>query len=117
MISETQRAELIAAFDRLAQTDAESLFNEIAATPNEVSIENIKPERRAIDRIIMADILGLNDEEQLDVYRAVIDVIRSRLDKAGSDQCNYFAAAAGAGLFSHNTLTITHRPFHLARCR
>ena len=48
---------MIAAFDRLAQTNAESLFHEIAATPDEVSLENIKPERRAIDRIIMADIL------------------------------------------------------------
>ena len=49
-----------------------------------MSLENIKPERRAIDRIIMADILRLSDEEQLEVYRAVVDVIRSRLDKAGS---------------------------------
>ncbi|MCA1575849.1 MAG: SAM-dependent methyltransferase [Acidobacteria bacterium] len=84
IISETQRAELIAAFDRLAETDAESLFNEIAAAPDEVSLANIKPERRAIDRIVMADVLRLSDEEQLDVYRAVIDVIRSRLDKAAS---------------------------------
>ena len=83
-ISESQRADLIAAFDRLAETKAESLFNEIAATPDEVSLDNIKPERRAIDRIIMADILRLTDEEQLDVYRAVIDVIKSRPDKAAS---------------------------------
>jgi hypothetical protein len=81
-ISETQRAELIAAFDRLAETKAESLFHEIAATPDEVSLDKIKPERRAIDSIIMADILELTEEEQLEVYRAVIDVIKSRLDKA-----------------------------------
>lgn len=83
-ISASQRADLIAAFDRLAETNAESLFNEVAATPDEVTLDNIKPERRAIDRIIMADILRLTDQEQLDVYRAVIDVIRSRLDKAAS---------------------------------
>jgi hypothetical protein len=83
-ISKSQRADLIGAFERLAATKAESLFNEIAATPGEVALENIKPERRAIDHIIMADILGLSDEEQLDVYRAVIDIIRSRLDKAAS---------------------------------
>jgi adenine-specific DNA methylase len=83
-ISASQRAHLMVAFDRLCQTKAESLFNEIAATPEDVSIENIKPERRAIDRIIMADILRLSDEEQLDVYRAVIDVIKSRLDKAAN---------------------------------
>lgn len=81
-ISASRRADLIAAFERLAETNAESLFNEIAATPEEVSLDKIKPERRAIDTIIMADILEMTDEEQLDVYRAVIDVIKSRLDKA-----------------------------------
>jgi adenine-specific DNA methylase len=83
-IPESQSADLIAAFERLAETKAESLFREIAATPAEVSLDNIKPERRAIDRIIFADILRLNDEEQLDVYRAVVDVIKSRLDKAAN---------------------------------
>jgi hypothetical protein len=73
---------LIAAFDRLAETKAESLFHEIAATPDEVALDKIKPERRAIDSIIMADILELTEEEQLEVYRAVIDVIKSRLGKA-----------------------------------
>jgi dihydrodipicolinate synthase/N-acetylneuraminate lyase len=32
----------------------------------------------------MGEILGLTDEEQLEVYRAVVDVIRSRLDRAKS---------------------------------
>ena len=49
-----------------------------------MSLENIKPERRAIDRIVMADILRLSDEEQLEGYRALADVVRSRRDKAGS---------------------------------
>ncbi|MFH1231354.1 MAG: hypothetical protein V1709_07660 [Planctomycetota bacterium] len=30
----------------------------------------------------MGDILGLTDEEQLEVYRAVVDLVKSRLDKA-----------------------------------
>ena len=81
-ISESQRTELIDAFERLAETSADSLFHEIAATPDDVALDKIKPERRAIDSIIMADILGMTEEEQLEVYRAVIDVIKSRLDKA-----------------------------------
>jgi hypothetical protein len=83
-ITASQRENLIAAFERLADTKAESLFTEIAATPDEVSFENVKPERRALDCIVMSDILRLTDEEQIDVYRAVIDVIKSRLDKAAS---------------------------------
>jgi hypothetical protein len=83
-ITASQRENLIAAFERLADTKAESLFTEIAATPDEVSFENVKSERRALDSIVMSDILRLTDEEQIDVYRTVIDVIKSRLDKAAS---------------------------------
>lgn len=62
-----------------------SIFEEIGATLSEkVSIDNIQPDRRALDKIIMGDILGLTDEEQLEVYRAVVDLVRSRLDKAKS---------------------------------
>lgn len=32
----------------------------------------------------MGDVLGLTDEEQLEVYRAVIDLVKSRLEKAKS---------------------------------
>jgi type I restriction enzyme M protein len=48
------------------------------------ALELIKNDRRELDKIIMGDILGLNDEEQLDVYRAVIDLVKSRIDKAQS---------------------------------
>lgn len=81
-ITAKQRSDLIAAFERLAETSADSLFQEIAPTPDEVSLDRVKPERRSIDTIVMGDILGLTDEEQLEVYRAVVDVIKSRLDKA-----------------------------------
>jgi len=32
----------------------------------------------------MGEILGLNDEEQLEVYRAVVDLVKSRVEKAKS---------------------------------
>ncbi|MEO0009758.1 MAG: hypothetical protein ABIK51_04460, partial [candidate division WOR-3 bacterium] len=38
--------------------------------------------RRELDKIIMGDILGLTEEEQLEVYRAVVDLVRARLEKA-----------------------------------
>lgn len=81
-ISASQRSRLVRAFERLARTSADSLFQEIAASPDEVSLDKIKEERRAIDEIVMGDILGLTDEEQLDVYRAVVDLVKSRLEKA-----------------------------------
>ncbi len=32
----------------------------------------------------MGEILGVTDEEQLEVYRAVVDLVRSRIAKANS---------------------------------
>jgi len=37
-----------------------------------------------LDKIIMGEILGLTEEEQLEVYRAVIDLVKSRIEKAKS---------------------------------
>ncbi|MDI6890164.1 MAG: N-6 DNA methylase [Thermodesulfovibrionales bacterium] len=62
-----------------------SIFSELAAKyPDEVSLDKVKPARRELDKIIMGDILGLTKEEQLEVYRAVIDLVRSRIEKAKS---------------------------------
>lgn len=58
---------------------------EIGATsPEEVSLDKIKPDRRALDKIVMGEILGLTDEEQLEVYQAVVDLVKSRIEKARS---------------------------------
>ena len=62
-----------------------TVFSELGAdSPAEVSLDKVKPDRRELDKIIMGDILGLTDEEQLEVYRAVIDLVKSRLEKAKS---------------------------------
>lgn len=65
--------------------NVESIFSEIGAVQAcDVLIENIKKDRRNLDKIIMGEILGLTEEEQLEVYRAVIDLVKSRIDKARS---------------------------------
>jgi len=62
-----------------------SIFNELNAKhPDEVSLDKVKPDRRELDKIIMGDILGLTEDEQLDVYRAVVDLVKSRIEKAKS---------------------------------
>ncbi|PIU67445.1 MAG: hypothetical protein COS84_04655 [Armatimonadetes bacterium CG07_land_8_20_14_0_80_40_9] len=62
-----------------------SIFEELGAnSPQEVSLGKIKPDRRELDKIIMGEILGLSDEEQLEVYRAVVDLVKSRIEKAKS---------------------------------
>ena len=53
-----------------------------------VSLSKIKPSCRELDKIIMGEILGLTEEEQLEVYRAVIDLVKSRIEKAKSVKNN-----------------------------
>jgi len=62
-----------------------SIFEEIGSnTQEDVSLDKVKPDRRELDKIIMGDILGLTEDEQLEVYRAVVDLVRSRIEKARS---------------------------------
>lgn len=70
---------------KLKSRDIEGLYSEIGAdSPEEVSLDKVKSDRRELDEIIMSDILGLTDEEQTEVYRAVVDLVKSRLDRAKS---------------------------------
>ncbi len=71
-------------FKSLSLTPAESIFKEVNNSPHLVSLDKVKPDRRELDKIIMGEILGLTDEEQLEVYRAVIDLVKSRIDTAKS---------------------------------
>lgn len=70
---------------KLTLRPVESVFEEFGvARVAEVSLEKVKPDRRALDQIILGDILGLTEEEQLAVYRAVVDLVRSRIERARS---------------------------------
>lgn len=71
--------------DKFCMTSCNSIFSELgASSPEEVYLDKVKPDRRELDKIIMGDILGLTDEEQLEVYRAVVDLVSSRIKKAKS---------------------------------
>jgi len=72
-------------FDKISARKIGNIFEEIGANNlNEVYLEKIKPDRRVLDQIVMGDILGLTDEEQIEVYRAVVDLVKSRIEKARS---------------------------------
>ena len=76
---------LAPALKQLAKRPVQSVFDEFgASSPDEVTLETVKPDRRELDRIVMGDILGLTDEEQREVYRAVLDLVKSRLERAKS---------------------------------
>ncbi len=53
--------------------------------PEEVSFERIMSDRRKLDKIIFQT-LNLTEEEQLEVYKAVIELVKNRLLKAKSNK-------------------------------
>ena len=79
------KSKLSKTLNRLREREVNSIFEELgSSSPEEVSLDKIKSDRRELDKIIMGEILGLTDEEQLEVYRAVIDLVKSRIEKAKS---------------------------------
>jgi len=77
--------KLIDAFQKLSGREIMHSLKEFCNGKAEVdSLVNVKPDRRELDKIIMGDILGLTEEEQLEVYKAVVDLVRSRIEKAQS---------------------------------
>ncbi|MEW6557033.1 MAG: N-6 DNA methylase [Elusimicrobiota bacterium] len=76
---------ILNSFRNIAKRPAGFLYQELGAnSPSEVLLDKIKSDRRELDKIVMGEILGLSDEEQLEVYRAVVDLVKSRIEKAKS---------------------------------
>jgi len=92
-LTASQRERLLKAFDKMADREVRSIFEELGLPkPNrdysnirveDVSLEKVLPDRRALDQVVF-EVLGLSEDEQLAVYRAVVELVKSRLVKARS---------------------------------
>ncbi len=79
------REEISSRFATFENSQLKDTLSEVgASSPEEVSLDRVKPDRRELDKIVIGEILGLTDDEQLEVYRAVIDLVKSRIEKARS---------------------------------
>lgn len=91
VLTDSQRERLLEAFDTLAKREVKSIFEELGLpAPNrdysnirveDVLLERVLPDRRALDAVVF-EVLGLNEQEQLAVYRAVVELVKGRLAKA-----------------------------------
>jgi hypothetical protein len=80
-------------FAPLTRWEIKSVFEELGLPkPNrdysnilleDVSLDKVLPDRRELDRVVF-EALGLTEEEQLEVYRAVVELVKNRLTKARS---------------------------------
>ncbi|MFQ3611789.1 MAG: DNA methyltransferase, partial [Fimbriimonadales bacterium] len=81
-----QSATLISAFRHLSQRPILSIFEELGLPkpnrdysnidPAEISLDKVLPDRRALDQVVF-EALGLTEEEQLAVYRAVVELVKA----------------------------------------
>lgn len=79
------RIKLLNTLESLQKRKGVSIFKELGAeNSKDVALDKIKPDRRELDKIVMGEILGLSDDEQLEVYQAIIDLVKSRIEKAKS---------------------------------
>ena len=90
-LNNSQQKELTQAFNRMANREIKSIFEELGLPkpnrdlsnikPEDVSLDKVLPDRQELDRAIF-EALGLTEEEQLEVYRAVVELVKARLVKA-----------------------------------
>jgi len=90
-ISHATREKLVKTFLKLGKREIKSIFEELGLpkpnrdlsniNPEDVSLDRVLPDRRELDRVIF-EALGLTEEEQLEVYRAVVELVKARLVKA-----------------------------------
>ncbi|MGH2639804.1 MAG: hypothetical protein ACRDF4_11100, partial [Rhabdochlamydiaceae bacterium] len=89
LISATSKKRIVAAFRQLAKKKVESIFEELRATkPEDIDLKKVSKERFALDSAIL-EAIGFEDKRkrekvQLALYQSVIDLVRSRLEKAQS---------------------------------
>ncbi len=89
----SHQERLLQAFDQMCRRDIHGIFEELGLpkpnrdysniNPNDVSLDKVLPDRRALDQVVF-EALGLTEKEQLEVYRAVVELVKNRLAKARS---------------------------------
>lgn len=101
------KEKLTKLFKELKDRTIGSIFDEIGATKsNEVKLNRVKKDRLELDNIIF-DVLGLSRKERIEVYRAVVDLVKSRIEKARSVKKRGKKSKVDLGLFADNILEET----------
>ena len=82
-IESSTRDRLVERFEAVAARSIGSVFEECGARRRgDVALRSVRADRRALDEVVMGDVLGLSSETQLEVYRGVVGMVDDRLTKA-----------------------------------
>lgn len=93
LLTSDQKQQVLRAFGQMKQREVKSVFEELGLPrpnkdysnirPEGVSLDKVLPDRRELDKVIF-EAIGLTEAEQLEVYRAVVELVKNRLVKARS---------------------------------
>lgn len=84
LLDEKIEEKLLAAFEKITERTICNVFEEIGANkPEDVKLEKVKEDRLLLDEVLF-ELLNLSKNDLKEVYRAVIDIVSSRLTKAQS---------------------------------
>lgn len=78
-VSDLEKRDLKSVFEEFGLPKLNANYSNIR--PEDISLDKILPDRRELDKVVFAA-LELTEEEQLEVYRAVVELVKNRLMKA-----------------------------------
>lgn len=85
IIKPSLESSIIKTFNKLANRNIGTIFEELGTkNPEMFSIENVKPDRRELDYLILKKIFRLSDNEIIDLYKSVLKIVSLRTKKAKS---------------------------------
>lgn len=83
-VSDMEYKKMREIFKKLCNLPIDSIYNEIGAKePKQVTLNKIKPLRKRLDEIFFKKLI-LNDGEKVEIYKAVVDLLRARTVKSKS---------------------------------
>lgn len=84
-VDEELKCEIAAQFDQIGSRSITSLFDELGASDSsEVSFESVADDRLKLDRLVIKDLLGFDEETHRQVYEGTIELVKQRIEKADS---------------------------------
>ena len=77
--------EVEAAVMALGARETGTIFEEYGAdTPEKVSWETLRSDRKRLEEVVLGQVLGLTADDQLALIQSLVDLTRNRVDRAGS---------------------------------
>jgi tRNA1(Val) A37 N6-methylase TrmN6 len=107
IIPSSKIAKIEKVINKISKREISDIFKEIGASnPDEVTFKKVEKDRFELDNVIF-DILNLSRSQRLEVYKAVVDLVKSRLEKAKSVKKKSKKSKLDLEVFAENILEDT----------